>query len=214
VFRNFSSALAALQAVGAVTNDEGPEWTNRMLVALGEEPLEPLPAGFSGARLISVGARPPRPHDPPPASTFLGLVAVSEPDRPLDYGGRVQILGVELYSTKVAVAWRLAPEPDYEFLFADELAALDADLEEVSDFERDRLRKHLLQRLKIQRRHLRLADDVGTDYHTTGGGSGGGGGEQVGRMGFVPALPIEAERLTIFWDDLDFGVVLPPRTSP
>jgi hypothetical protein len=211
-FRGFSSALSALQAVGAVTIDEGQDWTSRMLVALGEEPLEPPPPGFRGARFISFGARPPRPPDVPPSSVFLGLVSVNEPDRPLDYGGRVQILGVELYSTKVAVAWRLAPEPDYKVLFADELAAQERDLEGVPDLQREQLRRQLLHHLKVQRKHLELSDDVGTEYHHMGGGSSGGGGEQVGRTQFAPAVPHRASRLSISWDELVFDIALPTES--
>jgi hypothetical protein len=123
------------------------------------------------------------------------------------------MLGIELYSTKVAVAWRLAPEPDYEILFHEELAAQDNDLEGVSDLERGQLRTRLLQRLKAHRRHLRLADDAGTEYHQTGAGSSVGGGEHVGRSQFAPAIPKAATRLSIFWDELEFDVALPPRTS-
>ena len=52
-----------------------------------------------------------------------------EPDRPLVYGGRVQILGIELYSNTIAVNWRLAPLPDYEVVFSAELAEQEPDLE-------------------------------------------------------------------------------------
>ena len=102
----FSSALVALRAVGAVAAEEAEEWTNRMLVALGEEPLAPQPPGT--IRFINLGKKqPPRPPDPPPESVFVGLVPVDQPDRPLNYGGRLQILGVELYSDAVTINWRL-----------------------------------------------------------------------------------------------------------
>src|ERR1039458_7391848 len=91
----FNAALAALKGVGAISDEDMADWTNRMLVALGEEPLEPLPeiAGVKRQRLISFGGKqPPRPPDPPPLSRFIALVPVNEPDRPLEYGGRIQIL--------------------------------------------------------------------------------------------------------------------------
>jgi hypothetical protein len=211
-FGGFNSAIGAFQAVGLVTQEEARDWTNRMLVALGEKPLDPLPPGTSGARLIWLGGkRPPRPPDPPPASVFLGLVPVNEPDRPLEYGGRVQILGVELYSDKVSVNWRLAPEPDYELVFADELAGQEADLEEVPEEQRNHVRRQLIHRLQMQRRFLALSDDVGTEYHGRGGGSSGGGGEQLGHTGFTPCVPAEATCLTVTWgDDMQFAVQLPP----
>jgi hypothetical protein len=39
-----------------------------------------------------------------------------EPDQPLPFDGRLQILGIERYETKVVVAWRVAPLPDFESL--------------------------------------------------------------------------------------------------
>jgi hypothetical protein len=209
----FSAALAALKGVGAVSDDEVADWTNRMLVVLGEEPLEPLPPG-TGARLINFGGarvdRPPRPPDPPPVSRFLGLVPVNEPDRALAYGGRIQILGVELYSDKVAVNWRLAPLPDPEALFADELAQQEPDLEDLSDDFKKILRDKLIDRLRMQRRSLSLSDDVGTQLRSTGGGGGGGGNERRGHQEFVPGVPASATRLTVSWDEIEFGVDLPP----
>ena len=108
----FNAAIAALKGVGAISDEEMAEWTNPMLVVMGEEPLEPLPSG-AGVRLISFGGkrgqRPERPPDPPSASRFLELVPVDAPDRPLLYGGRIQILGVELYSDKVSVNLEARP---------------------------------------------------------------------------------------------------------
>jgi len=209
----FNAALEALKGVGAISDEEMAEWMNRMLVALGEQPLEPSRPGT--ARLISFGGRrsqrPPRPPDPPPVSRFLGLVPVEEPDRPLAYGGRIQILGVELYSDKVSVNWRLAPLPDPEALFADELADQAPDLDGLSDDFKTILRDKLTQRLQMQRRSLSLSDDVGTEFRSTGGGSGGGGSERRGNSDFVPGVPAEAKRLVVRWDQLDFDVPLPPH---
>jgi hypothetical protein len=208
----FNAALAALKGVGAISEEDMADWTNRMLVALGEQPLEPSPPGT--ARLIAFGGtraqRPQRPPDPPPASRFLGLIAVDEPDRPLAYGGRIQILGVELYSDKVSVNWRLAPLPDPEELFSDELAEQEPDLDGLSDDFKKILRDKLTQRLQMQRRSLALFDDVGTAFRSTGGGSGGGGSERRGHSDFVPGVPAEAKRLVVLWDEMEFDVPLPP----
>ena len=211
----FNAALAALKGVGAVSEEEMTEWTNRMLVALGEEPLRPSPPGT--ARLISFGgktARPPRPPDPPVESRFLGLVPATEPDRPLEYGGRVQILGVELYSDKVSVNWRLAPLPDPEALFADELAQQEPDLEGLSDDFKKILRDKLVHRLQMQRRSVGLTDDVGTVFHPTSGGSGGGGNERRGHSDFVPGAPPAATLLIVHWDEMEFEIPLPPGPDP
>lgn len=208
----FNAALAALKGVGAISDEEMADWTNRMLVVLGEDPLEPLPPGTM--RLISFrgkGAqRPERPPDPPPASRFLGLVPADAPDRPLEYGGRIQVLGVELYSDKVSVNWRLAPLPDPELLFGAELAEQEPDLEGLSDDFKKILRDKLMQRLQMQRRSLSLSDDLGTEFRSTGGGSGGGGNERRGHSDFAPEVPARATHLTVRWDEMEFLVPLSP----
>jgi hypothetical protein len=207
----FNAALAALKGVGAISDDEMADWTNRMLVVLGEEPLEALRSG--SARLINFGAkgarRPERPPDPPPESRFLALVPAEEPDRPLEHGGRIQVLGVELYTNKVCVNWRLAPLPDPEALFAAELADQEPDLEGLPDDFKSILRDKLTQRLQMQRRSLALFDDAATEFRSTGGGSGGDGNERRGHSDFVPGVPTQATQLTVRWDDLDFTVSLP-----
>jgi len=210
---SFHAALAALKGVGAVSGEEMADWANRMLVALGEEPLEPLPPG-AGVRIINFGGRraerPERPPDPPPPSRFLGLVPANEPDRPLGYGGRIQILGVELYSDKASVNWRLAPLPDPQALFADELSQQEPDLEGLSDDFKKILRDKLIHQLQTQRRDLSLSDDVGTEFLWTGGGGGGGGNEKRGHADFRPGVPASAKRLIVHWDDMDFEIHLPP----
>jgi hypothetical protein len=207
----FNAALTALKGVGAVSDEEMAHWTNRMLVVLGEKPLEPLPPGT--ARLINFGGKhsqlPERPPDPPPVSRFLGLVPVDEPDRPLAYGGRIQILGVELYSDKVSVNWRLAPLPDPDALFATELAEQEPDLEGLSDDFKKILRDKLIQQLQMQRRFLILTDDLGTAFHQTGGSSGGGGNERRGHSDFTPGLPAKTQALTVRWEEIKFAVPLP-----
>jgi hypothetical protein len=132
----------------------------------------------------------------------------------LAYGGRIQILGVELYSDKVSVNWRLAPLPDPEALFAAELAAQEPDLEGLSDDFKRILRDKLIQRLQMQRRSLALTDDVGTEFRGSGGGSGGGGNERRGHWDFAPGLPTDAKRLIVYWDQLEFVVPLPPNRDP
>jgi hypothetical protein len=209
----FNAALAALKGVGAVSDEELADWTNRMLVALGEAPINNVPPG-AGVRLISFGGkgaqRFERPPDPPPDSKFIGLVPASEPDRALEYGGRLQILGVELYSDKVSVNWRLAPLPDPEAMFSDDLAQQDPDLEGLSDDFTKILRDKLTQRLQMQRRSLTITDDIGTEFRPAGGGSGGGNDERRGHSDFVPGVPIGAKRLIVRWDEMEFEVPLPP----
>jgi hypothetical protein len=129
----------------------------------------------------------------------------------LAYGGRIQILGLELYSDKVSVNWRLAPLPDPQALFAAELSEQEPDLEGLSDDFKRILRDKLIQRLQMQRRSLTLIDDVGTEFRSTGGGSGGGGNERRGHSDFSPGVPARAKRLSVRWDELEFVVALPPN---
>jgi hypothetical protein len=180
-----------------------------MLVALGEEPLTPPPPGTS--RIINMvgNKQPPRQPDPPPESHFRGLVPVDQPDRPLDYGGRLQILGVELYSDAVTVHWRLAPEPDYELVFAEELASQAPDREGLPEEHRRIVRNRLIQRLQMQRRHLGLTDDLDTQYYEAGGGSSGGPRGKRGHTDFAPSVPDDSRSLTVTWDvDTKFEVPL------
>jgi hypothetical protein len=204
----FGGAIEALRAADAMDSDEVHEWNNRMHVALGLEPLDPLPPGFKGARAVFIGEGE-RPVTPPPTpiARFLELIPVKNADRSGPYGGRLQILGIERYDSKVAVAWRMAPLPDSETQYAGELRAHDRDTEGLPENERMMLRQRFLH--KVNRPagfKLTLADDLGTEYRSTGGGSSGGGDEQTGRAQFMPGIPQAASMLTVRWDDLDFGV--------
>jgi hypothetical protein len=197
----FGAALEALRAVDAVTQDEMHDWNNRLLVALGIEPLKPLPPGFQGARAIRVSDDPPVPVTPRPVARFLRLVPADVPDVSIALGGRLQIMGVELYDIQVAVAWRLAPLPDPERQFYDQLAAHDLDSQGLPEHERRRTRQMLMHRLGIVRERLSLSDDVGTEYQHIGGRSGGGRDERTGRAQFLPAVPDAADGLTVHWEN-------------
>ena len=90
-----------------MSSEEVSDWNTRMHVALGLEPIEPLappPPGHQHGRAIYIGEgeRPPR-QPAPPLSRFLELIPVKEADQPVPFGGRVQILGIERYDSKVAV---------------------------------------------------------------------------------------------------------------
>jgi hypothetical protein len=139
------------------------------------------------------------------------LIPVDTPDQPLPFGGRAQILGLERYDTKAVVVWRIAPLPDPERQFADELAAAELDSEGLPDAERRMMRQRHLSRLQARGgERLTLSDEVHTEYHDRGGGSGGGEAERVGRSEFMPAIPATATQLTVRWNGLAFPVVLGP----
>lgn len=206
----FGAALEALQAAGTVDADEAHDWNNRMFEALGLEPVDPLPTGTSGARFVPIdGGAPPPPRPVAPVARFLELLPVRDADRPVPFGGRLQILGIERYDWQVAVAWRLAPRPDDERRYADELRVHERDTEGLSEHDRRMLRHRFLRGISgPPGRALALSDDVGTDYRSAGGGSGGGGDELTGRARFVPGIPPEATLLTVHWEDLAFAVPL------
>jgi hypothetical protein len=210
-FDRFMAALDALQAVGAISKNDSTEWVDRMMVALGGEPLEP-PELLPDIGTSTVTA-------PSSKSRFVALVPVTEPEGVLDHGGRVQILGVELFSDKVNINWRLSPEPDYELVFVAELAALEPDLDGLPTFQQQQRRNQLLHRLQMQGRFIGLSDDLGTEYRSIRGGSSGASGEKSGHSEFVPGVPTAASRLTILWDDaassspLEFSVELPSDRS-
>ena len=208
----FGGAIEALRAADAMDADEVDDWNNRMHVALGLEPLDPLPPGFKGGRAVFVGVgEPPPPVSPPvtPVPRFLELIPVADADRPVPYGGRLQILGIERYDSAVAVSWRMAPLPDAELQYADELSAHDRDTEGLPELERTMMRQSLLHKLGRPPGHMiTISDDLGTEYWSAGGGSSGGGNEQTGRMRFMPGIPKEASTLTVHWNDLAFLVSL------
>ena len=173
----FGAALAALKGVGAVSQEEMAEWTNRMLVALGEEPLEPLPPGT--ARLISFGGtrtqRPERPPDPPPVSKFLRLVPADEPDRAL---GRTA--DGSRYSEWSSTATR-SPSTGGSLLSLTHKHSSPRNWLNKSPISRDSRttsRRSFGTNSCINCRcggnPSGLTDDVGTEFRPTGAGSGGG----------------------------------------
>jgi hypothetical protein len=203
----FGGAIEALRAAEAMDADEAHDWNNRMLVALGLEPLDPLPPGSRVLRTVFIGEGEPPPRPPAvPVARFLELIPVADADREVPFGGRLQILGIERYDTKVAIAWRMAPLPDAEIQYADEVREHERDTEGLPDGERKMLRQRFLHQLDRARYHFSLSDDLGTEYLRTGGGSGGSLEEQTGRAQFMPGVPQDASLLTVHWDDLTFPV--------
>ena len=87
----------------------------------------------------------------------------------------------------------MAPLPDDERRYADELRVHDRDTEGLPEHDRMMLRHRFLRGLGgPPGRALALSDDAGTDYRSVGGGSSGGGDELTGRARFVPGIPPEA----------------------
>jgi hypothetical protein len=205
-FVTFTATLQAFKVVGAVDQDETHEWTNRMLVALGEDPLEP--AGPGEIRLIRFGDDSGSVDVPEPTPEFIRLLPASSEATASRFGGRFQVLGIEMYDSQFAVVWRLAPLPDQEAMFAVDIAELEGDTEGLPDERRAALKRQLIQRLSMHRQQIEVSDDLGTQYHSSGGGSGGGGNERTGRMVFHPVPPPDATILTVRWEDVVHEVLL------
>ena len=204
----FGGAIEALRAADVMDPDEVHDWTNRMHVALGLELLDPLPPGFTGIRTVFIGdgehAAPPPTR---PVARFLELIPVRDADRELPYGGRLQILGIERYDSRLAIAWRMAPLPDAEIQYADELRDHDRDTEGLPEGERRMMRQRFLRQLNLGERYkLALSDDLGTEYRFAGGGTSASDNEQAGRARFIPGIPKGTSMLTIRWGDLAFQV--------
>lgn len=146
---------------------------------------------------------------PLPEAHFIEVHKVEVPDQPLPFGGRVQILSVERYDTRVTVTWRLAPRPDPLEEHALAMAAFEQESAGLSEEERNLARVNLATDIVSNgQRVIALADDLGTRYQGRGGGGSGGAGEWIGRADFVPALPAGASALTVHWGALEFPVNL------
>ena len=140
---------------------------------------------------------------------FLRMIPVDNPDQPLPFGGRIQILGVELYDICVGVAYRLAPLPNVESVIREALSEHDKSTEHLPAEERKRLRTEFELRMnRAADPGLLLTDDLGTPYHSTSSHGGGGGNERVGRTRFVPAIPPETAKLVVHWGELEFPINL------
>lgn len=144
---------------------------------------------------------------PLPEGRFLEVLKVEGADQPLPYGGRVQILSVERYDTRVSVTWRLAPRPDPQEEHSLAMSAFERDAVGLSEDERILARVQLAERLVSPGAwDIALADDLDTDYQSRGGGGHGGRNEWIGRTDFIPALPEGASALAVYWGALKFPV--------
>jgi hypothetical protein len=137
------------------------------------------------------------------------MLPVENPDQALPLGGRIQIMGVELYDTRVGIAYRLAPLPNVEAVIREKLAAHDRETRDLPPDERQRLRMKFEYRLnRSAELGVTLSDDAGTEYHSTMSNGGGGSDERVGRTQFEPAVPDSATKLFVRWGDVSFTVPL------
>jgi hypothetical protein len=207
---HFGGALEALQVAGQITEEENRDWSDRMAVALGMEPLGATPPGVIVARRLPGVPPPPPRRSPPPDPRFLRLV--SAPVVVVEYhGGRLSITGVGFYDIEVTVEWRADPMPDPNRLFRAELEATDRDTEGLPSLDRTMIRHPLENKLMFDTLNdIAVADDVGTVYEKRGGHLSGGTSERVGRTSFSPGVPRHAARLKIDWVETVFNIDIPP----
>ncbi len=97
------------------------------------------------------------------------------------------------------LGWRVAPEPDLNLVFPEEIAALERDVVGL-EWAADRLRAAGQQHLRMMRPYaFELEDDVGTRYLRRGGGQSGGVGEMTGETRFIPAPPPHVTHHVVRW---------------
>jgi hypothetical protein len=186
----YNSALRALRAVGAVSDEEFSDWMGRAVEAAGGPPAMvgrasiTLESGTVVGQVASRRAALPPPEDLP---TFLRLVPA--PNEEYDFfAGRLRIVGVEMYETEMAVHWRMAPLPDVDAALPEEAEAGDRDTLGLPDDEREAIR------LRRQRDNWRLfhhfvfSDDAGHRYRSAGSGASGSLDVLVGRLIITPGL--------------------------
>jgi hypothetical protein len=124
---------------------------------------------------------------------FICMVPTSSTAKFLREGLSVQLLGLEIYDTKVAIDWRVIPAiGETSSMIGHDLEPFDYGLEQAT---------------------ITLADDVvGTAYHHVGGHSGGWV-ERVGRSEFQPPPPISATLLLAEWKNANFEIALPAASD-
>jgi len=206
---HFAGVLAGFRYLGSVTQEEEQLWFRKMLIALGYEPPGPAPPGT--AQAIYVGdpvKRPAAPSQPDSAPEFIR--SQLGPDEEFDWhGGRIRVIGVELYDAEVVVRWRVSPEPDVEAVFPSEMEALEQDLLGLEEWAATELRDKGKQNLRMMRLYkFGLRDDLGTPYVAKGSGHGGRPHEMTGSVRFEPAPPPGVSMLTLSWLGLDVPIPL------
>jgi hypothetical protein len=149
----------------------------------------------------------PRPREAP-----VEVIEGFEADQTHSSGGRMRIVAIERYESKVAVSW--------EFIFpADTASLLSAEDEsEIQEQLHSRpldtpsarvRRQEEWRRLKFVLGLLSISDDRGTRYEQAGGGGGSSGALAKWTNTFIPQIPEEASILFIQHGDLAFRVPLP-----
>jgi hypothetical protein len=206
-----AGALEALRAAGALTDEEHTDWQQRAFESAQIEPTASSRAavwtGYNAGNPVStmqVAAKAGAPAAPPPRpapvfpmapARFVRLVPAPDDERDF-FGGRLRIIGVELYDTEAAVHWRLAPLPDMALAMPEETRAFERDIAGLPEEEARRLRPRRPGPFLLADRFT-IGDDAGTSYTRRGGGAQASDMQASGRIVVVPPPPPEARELRV-----------------
>lgn len=205
---SIGGALEAFRVAGALSDEEFTDWMERAMQAAGIERRvtppsarnNPVTAAIAESTTVRSVRLPGSPGSPPvagpePPGQFRKLLPGR--DEEVDFfGGRLRIVGIELYERGCYVLWRMAPLPDLALALPEESAALERDTEGLPESERQHVRLRHRGLFQLASR-FRVTDDVGTQYRTCGGSSSGNSDELAGRLRLAPAPPEHARVVTV-----------------
>jgi hypothetical protein len=180
---HFGTGLRALRAVGAVTQQEFGEWMGRARDASGWDPATVLRQRASTVTYRGITSLH---QEDPPFPQFLRLVAAPNEEHEL-HGGRIRIIGVELFDSEMALHWRMAPPPDLDLAFPEVAAAEDQEMAGLPEEERAAFRRSRVNRSWHVLGSFEVMDDVGNRYKSLAS-FGSAGNIMVGRHIITPAL--------------------------
>ena len=204
---HFGTALRALQAVGAVTQEEFDDWMGRARDASGWDAVTEL---RRRARAGIVHPAAASTHEEPPFPRFVRLVPAPNEEYEF-HGGRIRIIGVEVFDTQMILHWRMAPPPDMDLAFPEVAEAEEQETDGLPVEERAKFRWRRVSRNWHILGAFQIADDAGNTYdaHASFGSSGS---ITVGQHVITPALRDGATALVV--DALGFRIAVPLLTSP
>ena len=187
---HFGTGVRALRAAGVISDDEHSDWMARAREATGWDTPRGIPVASAGSSAF------PPPVADPDLPRFARLVPA--PNREYDFfGGRLRILGVELYDTEMAVQWRMAPLPDMDAALPENAVAAERDTEGMPEEGRAAARRERHRHHWDLLRRFVVTDDAGGTYSGRGGGAVGGGSELMGRLVVNPGIHDGAATLII-----------------
>ena len=200
-------SVEAMHVAGLLTTEEMVDWMHLVDATadgrggrLENAPYSPgMQVSLGGARAMLgpiPGAPPaPPPPPPPPVPKFIRMVPGHEGELEF-YGGRLSIMGVELFDDHASILWRLSPPPQRGAVPGEKPPA-DVDMTGLPETERARIRTAgRSHRMPWLASRFQVTDDVGTEYGQLGSMTSSGSVE-TGTIDLTPAPPPGATELTI-----------------